>query len=73
MEMELLALIAELTSVAASNQQLKKPIKIPRPKHLKRSGVRTAETVDGARQVQDPYKKAAAVMAATTRGAVHRS
>lgn len=71
MEMELLALIAELTSIAASAQQLKKPIKVPRPKHLKKGGVRYAGEAAG--RSPDPYKRAVGVLAASTRGAVRRS
>jgi hypothetical protein len=72
--MELLALIAELTSIAASSQQLKKPIKVPRPKHIKRSGgVRHAGDMQGQQRPADPYKRAVSMLAATTRGAVRRS
>lgn len=73
-EMELLALIAELTSIAASAQQLKKPIKVPRPKHLKQpGGVQYAGDAKGPGRGADPYKRAVGVLAATTRGAVRRS
>lgn len=34
-ERELLALLTEITSVAASEQKLRKPVKIPRPDHVK--------------------------------------
>lgn len=74
MEMELLALNAELASIAASGQQLKKPIKIPRPKHVRKpnSGVRHADSVPGG-TAPDAYKRGVSVLAATTRGGVRRS
>lgn len=69
MEHELLALNVEVASISASGQQLKKPIKVPRPKHVRRkSGPRHPDDVAG----NDPYKRGVAVLAATRRGVVRR-
>jgi hypothetical protein len=67
---ELRALLVEVVSIGAAGQKLKKPITVPRPKHIKRKGgVQHADTVAAG---PDPYKRGVAVLAATTRGAVHR-
>lgn len=61
MQTELMALAVEVASVTASGKQIKKPIQIPRPKHVKRRS--RGQTADGAQP--DPYKQGVAVLAAT--------
>lgn len=77
MEMELLALVAEIASISAAGHQLKKPIKVPRPKHVRRAGrsyQHADSTVTGAdASGSDPYKRGVSVLARTTRGKVLRA
>jgi hypothetical protein len=61
---ELMAQLVELTSIVATDRQLKKPITIPRPDHIRRKG-RAYQS--GVKEVpENPYKQGIAVLQATS-------
>jgi hypothetical protein len=65
---ELLSQLVELTSVSAAGKQLKKPIIVPRPDHVKRRGKALAAGVENV--PDNAFKQGIAVLQATSRKAV---
>jgi hypothetical protein len=60
---DLLALLVEVSSVAASDRKLKKPITVPRPSDMKKK----APEQQAAGEQDAAFKKGVSVLAATTR------
>lgn len=62
--MELMSQLVELTSIVAAGKQLKKPVTIPRPDHVRRKGRAYAS---GVKEVPEgAYKQGIAVLQATS-------
>jgi hypothetical protein len=60
----LLSQLVEVTSIGVAGRQLKKPLTIPRPEHVRRKAKAHAS---GVEQVPDgAYKQGIAVLAATS-------
>lgn len=64
-ELELLTQLIEVTSISAAGMQLRQPITIPRPEHIRRQNKARESGVD---VMDNPYKQGIAVLAATAKG-----